>query len=95
MKVGTFVEYQDGTPGIFLGPGNATGYSLVYHLEKAVVAVWGNTAFSEKPVIPERQLSPVYVINPSKTDIGKLALGVLLGNILTGILGGLIYAVIH
>jgi hypothetical protein len=96
MKVGTFVEYQDGTPGIFLGSARATGYSRVYHLAEAVVVEWNNTAFSEKPDFPGFPLSPVYVINsPSKTGVWGIALGVLLGNIIAGALGWLVYAVSH
>ncbi len=84
---------------IFLGKAPTSivredGTSTVYNLKTGSTDLWANGDFSA--VEPETPLTCVYVVNPPpKVGVWRIAGGVLLANVIAGIIAGILYAMIH
>lgn len=90
MKIGTRVAHTRGAEAIFLGKAKADGYSDVFNLKNGTTDLWPNGDFSA--VEPETPLTCVYVVNPAKVSVWRIAGGVLLANLLAGIIASVAYA---
>lgn len=95
MEIGTRVKHAQGVEAIFLGKApdsmvKADGSSTVYNLKIGATQAWSDTDFSM--VEPEIPLTCVYVVNPAKVGVWRIAGGVLLANLLAGIIAGIAYA---
>ncbi len=93
MKIGTRIAHTKGAEGIFLGNAKMDGYSDVFSLKNGTTDLWPNGDFAT--VEPETPLTCVYVVNPAKVGVWRIAGGVLLANLLAGIIAGVFYAMFH
>src|ERR1035437_6528515 len=95
MKIGNRIKHTQGVEVIFVGKAPTSivredGTSTVYNLKTGSTDLWANGDFSA--IEPETPLTCVYVVNTAKVGVWRIAGGVLLANLLAGIIAGAFYA---
>ena len=93
MKVGTRVSHTTGAEGIFLGNAKEDGCSSVFNLSNGSTQIWPNVGFSMIEV--ETPVTCVYVVNPAKVGVWRIAGGVVLANLIVGVIVSVIYVLLH
>ena len=87
MKIGARVVSSNGIEGIFLAPCQGGILSRVFNLTTATEGDWVNSLFSEAQ--PEAEpMKPVYIVNRQVgTPLGRIVGGLLLANLISGVIG--------
>jgi hypothetical protein len=87
ILAGMKVTDKDGFHGVIVNPGDS---AKVMSLSSGQMREWPSNSFT---VDDKQDINSVFVVNPRTFKISTIMWGVFFGNILTGIVGPIAYAV--
>jgi len=91
MKIGTNVTHENGDKGMFIGlSGDKSHYRVFDYVGRKEVSWSPKFVKVDEDSIPQ-PVTAVLNLAPAKLGFWKVAFAVLLGNMMTGVIGALLY----